>query len=299
MTSRIWILRTFVAIAVILCLNLVAAFVTDPYGLLRDPRGRQLNVVFAARKAKFLLSKRYVPENFDALLIGPSNGENWDLASVPGYKFYNESILGSNVFEMKKIVDQALPLGHFKLAVCILYPSMTNNHGMNDGLDAVTSAEAFGSIHLYVHEAVRLLLALHLPAGRLSAADGATPLKVLPRHFDEFRLPAPNYYLDPVAVGAYVQMVQSLQQRGTRIIYVIPPLYEGCRKPNEGDLAAYKQAMQHDLPAAPIIDLDGPEFEGFRTDPTDYIDCFHVSAEGAAKIDDYLAQRIPQVVAGS
>jgi len=297
MTSRTWILRAFAVFAVVLCLNFAAAFVIDPYGLFRDPRGRQLRVVFSARKAKFLLSERYVPENYDALLIGPSNGENWDLGSIPGYRFYNESILGSNVVELKRIVDQVLPLGHFKLAVFIIYPSMTDKHDLQDGLDAVSNTEAFGSLHLYVHEAAQVLSALHLPAGRLSAADGATPLKVLPRHLEEGHFPASIYQLDPVAVTAYAQMVQSLQERGARIVYVVPPLYEGCRKANAADLEAHTHAMQRLLPTAPIIDLNGPEFEAFRKDPTNYFDCFHVEAEGAAQIDEYLAQRIPQVVA--
>src|SRR5450756_634004 len=149
MTSRTWMMRTAAVIAAVLSLNFAVAILMDPYGLFRDSHGRQLTVAFAGRKAKFLLSKRYVPANFDALLIGPSSSENWDPASIPDFKTYNESILGSNVFEEKRIVDQALPRGHFKLAICILYPTMTTNHAVNDGLDAVSTAEALGSIHLY------------------------------------------------------------------------------------------------------------------------------------------------------
>ena len=180
MTSRQWLSRTAAAIALILCVNFAVAYVMDPYGVMRDTRGRELRVVFSARKAKYLLSKHYVPTNYDSLIIGPSSSENWDPTGIPGVKLYNESILGSNVFEEKRIVDQAMPNGHFKLALCILYPTMTSNHQMNDGLDAVSTAEAFGSIHLYVHEAVQLLAALHLPAGRLSAQASSAQLRYHP-----------------------------------------------------------------------------------------------------------------------
>jgi hypothetical protein len=271
----------------------------DPYGLFRDPRGRRLDIAFAARKAKFLLSKRYVPENFDALLIGPSSSENWEPAAIPGFKIYNESILGSNVYEEKRIVDQAMPLGHFKLAICILYPTMTTNHALNDGLDAVSTVEALGSIHLYVQEAGHIFAALHHPLPGASTPDGTTPLKVVPPFFDVRRYPPDYFQLDPVAVTAYAQMVQSLRDRGARIVYIIPPLYEPFRQQNAAALAAYKQEMQHTLPQAPIIDLDGPDFAAFRNDQTNYVDNFHLNAAGAAKIDAYIAQHVPEALAAN
>lgn len=292
MTSRTWILRIAAAIALVLCLNFGVAYFMDPYGLMKDPRGRKLHVVFSARKAKFLLSKHYVPVNYDSLIIGPSSSENWDPTAIPGVKIYNESVLGSNVVEEERIVDQALATGHFKLAICILYPTMTSNHAINDGLDAVTSAEALGSIHLYVHEAVQILTALHLPAGRISAPDGATPLKQIPPSFNIAQFDASYFHLDPVAVEAYGKLVRDLRSGGTRIVYVIPPLYEPCRVLNNSALAAYKQSMQQLLPQAPIVDLEGPDFADFRGDAANYLDCFHVTAIGAVKIDAYLTQQV-------
>lgn len=297
MTSRQWILRTATAISVLVCINFAVAYVMDPYGVMKDTRGRQLRIVFSARKAKFLLSKHYVPTNYDSLIIGPSSSENWDPTGIPGVKLYNESILGSNVVEEKRIVDQAIPTGHFKLALCILYPTMTSNHAMQDGLDAVTTAEAFGSIHLYVHEAAQVLTALHLPAGRLSAPDGATPLKQTPPDFSNKPFDATYLYLDPVAISAYSQMVRDLNSRGARIVYVIPPLYEPCRALNERALLEYKQTMQRLLPPGPIVDLDAPDFTAFRSDAANYLDCFHETAAGAEKINSFLAQQVPAALA--
>ncbi len=292
MTSRTWISRVLAAIALVLCVNFAAAIALDPYGIFRDPRGRKLQVVFAARKAKFLLSKRYVPANFDALLIGPSSSENWDPASIPGVTMYNESTLGANVTEEKRIVDQALSRGHFKLAICILYPTMTTNHTMNDGLDAVTTAEALGSIHLYIEEAAQILAALHRPIANASAPNGATPLKGSGQRFDIAHFTASYFDVDPVAVADYTHMVESLQANGARIVYVIPALYEPCRLLNAAEFAAYQRKMQPILPQAATIDLSSSEFETFRANPDNYVDCFHVGADGAAKISTYLAQHI-------
>lgn len=292
MTSRTWISRVLTAIALVLCVNFTAAVTLDPYGIFRNPRSRKLTVVFAARKAKFLLSKRYVPTNFDALLIGPSSSENWDPAFIPGVTMYNESTLGANVTEEKRIVDQALPRGRFKLAICILYPTMTTNHTMNDGLEAITTAEALGSIHLYIEEAAQILAALHHPISNASAPNGATPLKSSGQDFYIMHYPPGYFELDPVAVNDYTQMVQSLQSNGARIIYVIPALYEPCRLRNASEFTEYQRTIQAILPQAPTIDLNGPDFTSFRVDADNYVDCFHVSADGAVKISAYLGQHI-------
>jgi hypothetical protein len=294
MTSTSWIIRTAALIAALLCINFAVAISTDPYGLFRDTHGRQLRYVFAGRKAKYLLSKHYVPQNYDALLIGPSSGENWDLSGITGYKFYNESILGSNVVEEKRIVDQAIPSGQFKLAVFILYPTMTVGHDMKDGLDAVSWVEALGSIHLYINGITELLGEMHHPVARASAPDGTTPLREsAPQQIVGQHYPPDYYKLDPIAVASYQQLVKSLQDRGAQIIYIVPPLYEACRTANAVELEDHKAAMERLLPEAPVLDMDGPEFADFRSDIGNYIDCFHVNAKGAARIDAYLTQGIP------
>lgn len=295
MTSKKWITLTAATVFAILCVNFAVAILMDPYGLFRDPRGRQLRVVFEGRKAKYLLSKRYVPANYDGLLIGPSSSENWDPAAISGVTMYNDSVLGSNAYEEKRIVDQALPTGQFKLALCILYPTMTSNHALQDGLDAVTTVEALGSIHLFINEVAQIFSAIHLPAGRLSAADGTTPLRALPQNFVEIQYEANYFQLDPVAVDSYRQMVHELTSRGTRVVYIIPPLYEPCLRLNAVAFDAYKRRVQQLLPQAPVLDLDGREFDAFRKDANNYLDCVHVNAKGAAKIDTYLAQLIPRI----
>src|SRR4051812_32482242 len=80
----------------------------DPWGLYRDPRGRELRTYGDARVAKYLLSARYVPANFNAVLIGSSMTANWDVSRLKRVRTYNESLNGANVVEEKAVVEQAL-----------------------------------------------------------------------------------------------------------------------------------------------------------------------------------------------
>ena len=56
-------LTVLIATAAIAAVNAAA----DIYGLYRNPAGRRLPVYGDARVAKYLLSQRYVPENFNAI----------------------------------------------------------------------------------------------------------------------------------------------------------------------------------------------------------------------------------------
>ena len=64
MTSRRWLISLLAIVLSGIALCAAAAYVIDPYGLLRNSSGRALSIYFAERKVKFLMNKRYVPSNF-------------------------------------------------------------------------------------------------------------------------------------------------------------------------------------------------------------------------------------------
>src|SRR5215468_6006177 len=98
------ILITFLFGALIICANAAA----DIYGLFREPEHRSLRIYGDERLAKYLLSTRYVPANFDGVLIGTSASANWDTGKMRSLRLYNESLNGGNIVEEKAILDQLL-----------------------------------------------------------------------------------------------------------------------------------------------------------------------------------------------
>src|SRR5262245_23525468 len=69
----------------------------DICGLFRDTRGRRLPIYGSEHRGKYLLNTRYVPENFEAVLLGSSVTSNWNMAGLTAYAGYNESTDGGNV----------------------------------------------------------------------------------------------------------------------------------------------------------------------------------------------------------
>jgi hypothetical protein len=274
----------------------IIAYLIDPYGVLRNSSGRKLAIYFSPRKAKFFMSKRYVPSNFDGLVVGASGSGNWDVPFLAGARIYNESLDGANAAEERIVVNQALPKGHYKVAVFLLSPAMTRNHEIRDGLYTSKITETVGSIHLFIHEAAFLLIAAHLRSVKVYATTDGQFIWNKPRRLKPTHLEPTFFQIDPIALEDFRVLVRSLQQRGAAIVYVIPPFYEPCYELDKNSLDAYRAKIRPLLPAAPIIDFDAPEYTYLRSDPNNFFDCDHVGPEGSAKVSALLDSLVPTAI---
>ena len=103
MSPPVWLAETIGAIVLLLLIVVLVNMSIDIYGIFRSTKGRHLVVYGDERIAKYLLSERYVPENFDSLLIGSSVSANWNTQGIDSFRAYNESIEGGNIVEEKVI----------------------------------------------------------------------------------------------------------------------------------------------------------------------------------------------------
>lgn len=298
MTNRRWLLLTTFGVLALFGANLLLTYQLDVFGILRDPHDRRLatNGLHVAstddRISKYLLNQRYVPSNFDGLLIGSSTTGNWNPDLIHGYRIYNESLAAGNASEEKALVDQALPAGHFRIALCVLSPYIFQAHGLKEGLGQVRRVEALGSINSFGEEGAKVLAALHLQQNTFFP-NGSRELFVHQRDLQKMDLNAgivPGYFEpDPQALADYRSLVQSLQARGTKIVYVIPPLYKPLYR---NQFRNFVQRLQSELPPAPIIDFTRPEYDDFNSDPKNFSDGLHMSPGGAIEISRILDRKL-------
>jgi len=297
MSGRRWIILTIGTFAALAAVIAGIGYAIDPYGVLRNPTGRRLGIYFSERKAKFLMSKRYVPANFDGLIVGPSSSANWNISTLAGVRMYNESLPGGDAAEEQIEVDQALVRGHFKLALLMISPTMTSTHEVSDGLDTVTTSEAIASIHAFVHEAAYLMIASHHALRKSGVAPNGQVEEPYTKGFNVEPLPHTFFNLDPIAVNQYRALVQSLQREQVKVIYVVPPVYDPLYALNKGAFDGYVKSILHLLPAAPVINFQAPEFAALRSDPHNFIDCYHMDRPGTAQVQAVLEDQIPRVLA--
>jgi hypothetical protein len=298
MTPERWLAATFALLVLLVAVNLLAAWRLDVFGILRDPTGRELVTSEHERKAKYLLNQAYVPANYDALVIGASASLNWRVQDFTGYRFYNESLEGGDASEERKLVEQALPRGHFRVALVGLYPRITALHLLQDGFDRVNRSEVVGSISSFGVEYDMLMDHLrHRP--KIFYPNGSHELPVHAPPLPGQRFGTMDPVQDPQAIEDYRALVKELMDRGTRIVYVSSPLYQPNLEDNQELMDHYTASILEVLPKAPVIDFNAPEYVGFRSDPANYIDGIHLSALGADRLSRILNVKLQQALGDS
>ncbi len=293
LSSGRWLLWTLALLALAAGAELALAWRLDVFGVLRDPAGRALITSSHERQAKYLLNEAYVPENFNALIIGASASVNWRPRRLTGYRFYDESLEGGNATEQRKLVESALQRGHFQVALVGIFPRITGSHELQDGLDQVNRAEAFGSLAAFNIELERLVDTLRHRTPTFYP-DGSHEMPSTKPEPPKVKM---NMNQDPQAVEDYRALVQELIAHGVRVIYVVYPVYTPAYDFNRDALLAYRKHFPATLPPAPIIDLNAPEYKSFRDDPANYIDEIHLSRTGADKLTGLINTRMHQLLA--
>src|SRR6202789_2167256 len=262
-----WLIGFFGLAVLLVGINMLIAWRMEVFGILRDAHGRALITSDHERKQKYLLNQGYVPENFNALLIGASASVNWYMSPMAGYRFYNESLEGGDGTEERKLVEQALPTGHFQAAVVVLYPRLTALHLLQDGFDKVKRSEALGSLSLLgveydvLHERLT-----HVKAAASPDGSHAVPVHAPPRPTDKFPVWEDGFGSDAQAREDYRDLLQELAAKGVKIVYVTYPMYEPGYEPNKEKYDQYLAEIRQILPPGPVIDFNAPEYFSFRND---------------------------------
>lgn len=294
MTDRGWLAATLGWLCVGIALNLLLAWRTDIFGLLRDTRGRQIATSRHERQAKYLLNYNYVPNNFDALVTGASATVNWDMRCFTGYRFYDDSIEGGNGTEVRMIVEKALEKGHFKVALVGLGDTITSSHALRDGLDEVSPHEALGSVYSYI-------MMLDALRERLTHSDRFRPdgSHEIPHHQPEPIDPTLPHLVkpqDPKALEDYRTMIEELQARGTIVIYVFSPQYAMDLDGSKEQQREILENFLNELPPAPLIDFSAEQYAALRNNPDNFTDTSHLSAPGSVIFSKIANERMHEIL---
>jgi hypothetical protein len=299
MTARQWLTDTIGATVLLLVVIVLANMSIDVYGIFRDAKGRHLSVYGDERVAKYLLSEKYVPENFNAILIGSSVSANWNTRGIYGFEVYNESLNGGNIVEEKAIADQALASSQIKAAILIVHPYLTASHDFNTvRLTPRENLEALGSLNLLDAYKSEARIKLHLGREEFDEFGtddfGDIPNKMNP-HLQNLMAPGSDFYVDEIAMSNYKALMDELHAAKIQIVFVVPPLSQPIFASKADAFASYSRKIlanksDRDL----IIDFTSDEFAGFRRDQDNFKDGVHLTNQAARELIAEINARIDQ-----
>lgn len=129
MTSKKFLITSAFIYLVLFFATVTINYYLDDFGLFRSHSERR---IWAREKtSKYLMSYKYIPENFDAVLVGSSVSANLDTRKITSYKMYNLSMNSGNITELKYPLEVLAESGKIKAVVFCLYDYTTKNSGVN------------------------------------------------------------------------------------------------------------------------------------------------------------------------
>lgn len=299
MTARQWLTETIGATVSLLIVIVLVNMSIDIYGLFRDTKGRRLPVYGDERVAKYLLSEKYVPNSFNAILIGSSVSANWNTHGIDGFRVYNESLDGGNAVEVKPIADRALASSQIHAAILIVHPYLTASHDFNTvQLTPRLNLEALGSLNLldaYKSEAEAKLHLGRQEFDEFGTDDfGDIPNKMNP-HLQNLMAPGSDFYVDEIAMSNYKALIDELHAAKVPIIFVVPPLWQPIFAAKAGAFASYSRGiLANKLDRDLVIDFTSDEFAGFRNDRNNFKDGVHLTNQAAQEVTVEINAKIDQ-----
>ena len=302
MKPRNWLLSSLGLVLAIAGIVIAVNVYLDIYGIFRDPRGKCLPAYGDERIAKYLLSERYVPANFNAVLIGSSVTSNWRLDRITALRVYNDSANGGNSVEEKCLVDQALSRPGVQVALLLVHPFLTHSHDFETvQLTPRERTAALGSLSLFDAYKSMLRARLHLEEQTFDEFGGqefmAGHMELNPT-LKRMLSGSGDFEVDPVAMAAYRDSIAQLHAHGVRIVFFVPPLEERLLVSKRDAFANYLAAVRPLMsPQDLLIDFTTDEFASLRADRRLYLDGVHMVHDGAAQVVALIDARIAEWIA--
>jgi hypothetical protein len=298
-----WCAAYFAIVLAIIAMVAGVNYLVDFYGLFRDSSQRPIRLYANERTGKYLLGFRYIPANFQGIVIGTSVTQNWNVARIGSIRIYNASVSGANISEEKLIADNAFARGHIRLAIFCLAPYMTLNHGRKTAY--MTPAEywgALGSIQL-LRDYVGAALARLRGSAPSTTENGAGRIDVEGNDQDlrwrgvrqRAEAPTQEFVVDEQAVKEYIELLRTAHARGARVVGFTAPVYAPVYAAQRAGYEEYLARMRRLFaPQDLVIDFNAPQYFVYTNDPATFVDGTHLSEKGAAYFSQELTRRLEQ-----
>ena len=308
MTSRKFIALFLTAFAAFAMFIVIVNAYVDSYGLFRPAQGRLLTIYGEERIAKYLHSFRYIPENFDGVLLGSSVSSIFETRDFSGYRVYNASIQGGNVADIKPIAENIFRKRKLKLTLICIHRYITNDHDKKT--DLITPKQywgALGSPQLMISYVSRAANRLGIAHGRYdeygALHSGPDPDgKAVQQRIDHTILGIKlgterigNYHVDPIALEELGKVVAIARSRSEQLVIFYPPMPAPIRKICWAEYSNYKQTIGSLLEREDVVvDFNDAPYEYIQNDLRNFTDAVHVSRTGAAVVMAELSKVVRQ-----
>jgi hypothetical protein len=252
---RGWLWRTLLLAVAISCAFVWVNVKTDLLGL----HGRNdVRIHTVLRFSMYLMTYRYIPDNFDGLFMGNSQAELLDTSKIHSYKVFNAGLNWSTMPEERTLAEEVLKRGHLKMVVLDLCPSLLSSHALRSAYMTPRDYwSSFGSVQTLLIYSELVLEALghpgpftYDPYGRMHI-----PLSFQP----PTRFTAEELTLDPIAMRDLHELVDHFHAKGVKVYVIFSPMYQAKWEAQREELLAWESKATSGFAPGELEVIDVPE----------------------------------------
>jgi hypothetical protein len=301
MTSKKFLLLVSILTLVFVVLFASINYQIDQFGLWGRVQG--LRILSYEKTSKYLMAHRYIPENFNALLIGASVSDNVDTSQFKSLKMYNLSMNGGNISEIREATKKVFENSPPQLLLICLHPYIVKDSGIKGS--QISTKEYYGSLFSLLP---LKMLKEWVKINWLGRPDKYRGSEYGAYYFERFysgpaldvalkrrkKQGGSGIKIDPKAREHLGDVVSLARENNTRIVAFYYPIYEKWNREQKvtGDWDRFKDSMgrlfeEHEK----VVDLNAPRYAKFTGDPSNYTDG-HLSRKGA----DHLAKLLESII---
>jgi hypothetical protein len=280
-------------------LGLIAVFILinvyiDIYGLFL---GRDNRKVYSnERTSKYLLSFRYIPENYDGFIIGPSLSDNLDPAAITGHRVYNASVMGANISDLHHLINNIIDRGNMKMAIICLDPYLTKDFGpkaatinQKEYWGALGSTNLLKTYMMYIVRENKLMPSQF--TSEISDENGWTNFELEMDNLDpkaaiEKKVELKQHeetHIDERAFNELKEVLDQLRKKNIRIVAYFTPIPRAIYNIGRDDYREFETRMSSLFTGNDILfNLNDEQYSPVTSDYHNYIDHGHLSASGQA-----------------
>jgi hypothetical protein len=298
---RKFLFVTIIGLVSLIALTLAVHVSVDIYGLFLPAKGRTIKVYHDERIAKYLLMHHYVPENYNGLLIGTSLSDNLNVSTYNErenkFHFYNGSIMGANISEVKTLAEKAIDGGIRNVIFCVSPYQFKNTGAKEIELNNKLYYGAFGSWNLYETYAVALIRKYNLMPQKFPTehinGDGVNNFTARYRAIDvseRIRQVADvhrgkDFPMDSIAVAEFKTLIKNFRKQDIHFLIYFHPVPKDLYRAQEAGYAKFEKIVRDAVSdQAKIIDLNDGRWDSFTQDNSNYIDNGHLSEQGQESV---------------
>jgi len=297
MTSRRFFLSSLILTLALAAVIVGANVLIDTYGYFRGTGGRRVKMYYNERLEKNLLSRRYVPENFNGLLLGASTSFNIDTARFQPLQIYNLSILAGTITEVKLLVDNYLEVRNPRLVIISMYPYMLRERGLKTAyLSERAVLGALGSLDILKRYAIAAWqdLSEEEPYNEYGYHEYEDPprersLELIREKAEDPDYPYEELALDIFAWQEYLELLRDLEESGARIIQYLHPIPRPVYLAHRAFFDRFAAQVTAVLPAGAItVDFNVDAHRALTEDLENFQDEVHLSGKGSRVMEQKL-----------